>query len=159
LDAPSTCPRFAACVVRGVNNRAVTSSWMRERLRRAGLRSISPIVDVTNYVMLELGQPMHAYDLAKLKGGIRGRLAHAGESFTLLDGSDITADADTLLITDGQGPVGLAGIMGGVRTAVSADTTDVFLESAYFSPEAVMGRARRYGLVTDASQRFERGVD
>ena len=132
---------------------------MRERLRRAGLRSISPVVDVTNYVMLELGQPMHAYDLAKLHGGITVRLARAGEALTLLDGRTINAEADVLLIADGQGPVGLAGIMGGERTAVSAGTADVFFESAFFAPQAVLGRARRFGLTTDASQRFERGVD
>jgi phenylalanyl-tRNA synthetase beta chain len=116
-------------------------------------------VDVTNYVMHELGQPMHAYDLGKLKGGISARLAHAGEALTLLDGKAITAAADVLMIADAQGPVGLAGVMGGLRTAVTPETTDVFLESAFFSPEAVLGRARRFGLVTDASQRFERGVD
>jgi phenylalanyl-tRNA synthetase beta chain len=159
LEAPAACPRFAGCVVKGVNNRAATPLWLRERLRRAGLRAISPIVDVTNYVMLELGQPMHAYDLAKLQGGIRVRLARAGESLTLLDGRAFTAEADVLFIADASGPVGLAGIMGGLRTAVSGDTADVFLESAYFSPDAIMGRARRAGLTTDAGQRFERGVD
>ena len=159
LDAPAGCPRFAGCIVCGVDNRAMTPLWMRERLRRAGLRSISAVVDVTNYVMLELGQPMHAYDLGKLRGGIGVRLAHAGEALTLLDGREIKAEADVLLITDAAGPVGLAGIMGGARTAVTPETTDVFLESAYFSPEAVLGRARRFGLVTDAGQRFERGVD
>ncbi len=159
LEAPAACPRFAGCILRGVNNRAETPLWMRERLRRAGVRAISPVVDVTNYVMLELGQPMHAYDLKKLRGGIRVRLARAGELVTLLDGKAISAQADVLLITDHEGAVGLAGIMGGLRTAVSAETTDVFLESAYFSPDAVLGRARRLGLQTDASQRFERGVD
>lgn len=159
LEAPAGCPRFAGCIVRGINNRAATPVWLAERLRRAGVRSISPVVDVTNYVMLELGQPMHAYDLAKLKSGIRVRLARAGEEVTLLDGKTLKADADMLLITDAEGPVGLAGIMGGLRTAVQPETTDVFFESAYFSPEAVQGRGRRSGLLTDASQRFERGVD
>src|SRR5579872_5646860 len=159
LDAPAQCPSFAGCVVRGVNNRAVTPVWMRERLRRAGVRSISPVVDVTNYVMLELGQPMHAYDLAKLHGDIRVRMAHSGESLTLLDGKTIEAHDDVLLITDAAGPVGLGGIMGGERTAVSAETTDVFFEAAFFAPHAVAGRSRRWGMVTDASQRFERGVD
>ena len=159
LEAPAACPRFAGCILRGVNNRAEAPLWMRERLRRAGVRAISPVVDVTNYVMLELGQPMHAYDLKKLRGGIRVRRAHAAELVTLLDGQAINAPADVLLITDDEGAVGLAGIMGGLRTAVSAETTDVFLESAYFSPDAVLGRARRLGLQTDASQRFERGVD
>ncbi|GAC1451482.1 MAG: phenylalanine--tRNA ligase subunit beta [Steroidobacteraceae bacterium] len=159
LAAPAACPRFAGCIVRGINNRAATPLWLRERLRRAGMRPISPVVDVTNYVMHELGQPMHAYDLAKLEGGITARMARGGEAFTLLDGKDVTAEADVLLITDTAGPVGLAGIMGGLRTAVGPDTRDVFLESAYFAPAAVLGRSRRYGLVTDASQRFERGVD
>ena len=159
LEAPQACPRFVGCILRGVDNRAVTPLWMRERLRRAGVRSISPVVDVTNYVMLELGQPMHAYDLKKLKSGIRVRLAKEGEGVTLLDGTTIKAQSDMLLITDGQGPVGLAGIMGGLKTAVSPDTTEVFLESAFFTPEAILGRARRLGLQTDASQRFERGVD
>jgi len=159
LEAPAACPRFAGCILRGVNNRAETPLWMRERLRRAGVRAISPVVDVTNYVMIELGQPMHAYDLKKLKGEIRVRLARAAEPVTLLDGKAINAPTDVLLITDGEGAVGLAGIMGGLRTAVTAETTDVFLESAYFSPDAILGRARRLGLQTDASQRFERGVD
>jgi phenylalanyl-tRNA synthetase beta chain len=159
LADPAGCPRFAGCVVRGIDNGVPTPLWIRERLRRAGLRSITPLVDVTNYVMLELGQPMHAYDLAKLKGSITVRLARAGEALTLLDGTQVTAEPDVLLITDAEGPVGLAGIMGGERTAVTAGTTDVFFESAYFSPEAVLGRARRFGLTTDASQRFERGVD
>ena len=159
LEAPSACPKFVGCVVRGVDNGLATPVWLSERLRRAGVRSISPIVDVTNYVMLELGQPMHAYDLAKLRGDIRVRMAHAGESVTLLDGKTIEAAPDVLLITDAEGPVGLAGIMGGLRTSVSPETTDVFFEIAYFSPHAVIGRSRRWGLVTDASQRYERGVD
>ncbi|HEX8782641.1 MAG TPA: phenylalanine--tRNA ligase subunit beta, partial [Steroidobacteraceae bacterium] len=159
LAAPEACPRFAGCILRGIDNRAATPLWMRERLRRAGVRSITPVVDVTNYVMLELGQPMHAYDLGKLKEGITVRLARAGEALTLLDGKLVSAEADVLLITDGEGPVGLAGIMGGERTAVTPETTDVFFESAYFAPAAVLGHARRLGLATDASQRFERGVD
>jgi phenylalanyl-tRNA synthetase beta chain len=159
LDAPAACPTFVGCVIRGVNNRAATPMWLRERLRRAGVRSISPIVDVTNYVMLELGQPMHAYDLRKLRGDIRVRMARAGEPITLLDGRTVEAGPDVLLITDDEGPVGLAGIMGGQRTSVSDDTTDVFFEVAYFSPQAIAGRGRRWGLLTDASQRYERGVD
>jgi phenylalanyl-tRNA synthetase beta chain len=159
LEAPAACPRFAGCIVRGIDNRAAAPLWLRERLRRAGVRSISPVVDVTNYVMLELGQPMHAYDLAKLQGGIRVRLARAGETLTLLDGKELRVEPDMLLIADEEGAVGLAGIMGGLRTAVSADTREVFLESAFFAPAAILGRARRVGLVTDAGQRFERGVD
>jgi phenylalanyl-tRNA synthetase beta chain len=159
LDAPAACPTFVGCVVRGVDNRITTPLRIRERLRRAGLRSISPVVDVTNYVMLELGQPMHAYDLGKLRGEIRVRMAHEGEQITLLDGRTIEVSPDVLLITDGEGPVGLAGIMGGERTSVSPDTVDVFFEVAYFPPEAIVGRSRRWGMLTDASQRYERGVD
>jgi phenylalanyl-tRNA synthetase beta chain len=159
LDAPAACPTFVGCVVRGVNNRATTPLRVRERLRRAGVRSISPVVDVTNYVMLELGQPMHAYDLGKLRGEIRVRLAQEGEQVTLLDGKTIAASSDVLLITDRDGPVGLAGIMGGERTSVGPETVDVFFEVAYFPPEALAGRSRRWGMLTDASQRYERGVD
>jgi phenylalanyl-tRNA synthetase beta chain len=159
LDAPAACPTFVGCVIRGVNNKAATPLRIRERLRRAGVRSISPVVDVTNYVMLELGQPMHAYDLNKLNGEIRVRLAHAGEKITLLDGRTIEASPDVLFITDQSGPIGLAGIMGGEGSSVSADTTDVFFEVAYFSPDAIIGRARRWGLLTDAVQRYERGID
>ncbi len=159
LSAAAACPAFAGCIVRGVDNRAAAPLWMRERLRRAGVRSISPVVDVTNYVMLELGQPMHAYDLKRLERGIKVRLAQRGERLRLLDGRDIEADRDMLLITDARGPIGLAGIMGGERTAVSPETEEIFFESAYFSPAAILGRARRVGLTTDASQRFERGVD
>jgi phenylalanyl-tRNA synthetase beta chain len=159
LDAPIACPKFVGRIIRGVNNKAATPIWMRERLRRAGVRSISPVVDVTNYVMLELGQPMHAYDLGKLDGEIRARFGRHGEKITLLDGKSVEVHEDVLLITDGAGPVGIAGIMGGQRTAVSAETMDVFLEAAYFAPDAVIGRAMRWGLTTDASQRFERGVD
>jgi len=159
LDAPSGCPKFVGRVIRGVNNTAATPIWVRERLRRAGVRSISPVVDVTNYVMLELGQPMHAYDLAKLNGEIHARLGRAGEKITLLDGKAVEVQPDVLLITDAAGPVGIGGIMGGQRTAVGSETTDVFFEAAYFAPDAVIGRAMRWGLTTDASQRFERGVD
>jgi phenylalanyl-tRNA synthetase beta chain len=159
LDAPEACPRFAGRVIRGVDNRASTPQWMRERLRRAGLRSINPIVDATNYVMLDLGQPMHAYDVARLRGDIHVRLAVAGESLELLDGRQVSLESDILVIADEAGAVGVAGIMGGERTAVSADTTDVYLEVAYFSPQAIAGRPRRLAAQTDASQRFERGVD
>jgi phenylalanyl-tRNA synthetase beta chain len=159
LSAPSACPRLAGCIVRGIDNHAPTPEWMRERLRRAGVRSISAVVDVTNYVMLELGQPLHAYDLAKLKGGIEVRHARAGEAVALLDGRTFKADADMLVIADEGGPVGLAGIMGGLESAVAPETRDIFFESAFFYPAAVLGRARRLGLVTDAGQRFERGVD
>jgi phenylalanyl-tRNA synthetase beta chain len=159
LEDKAGCPKFVGRVIRGIDNRAPTPMWMRERLRRCGVRSISPVVDVTNYVMLELGQPMHAYDLRKLKGEIVVRLGKPGEPATLLDGNTVTTGPDVLLITDREGPVGVAGVMGGQRTSVSAETTDVFLEVAYFSPDAVRGRSRRWGMNTDASQRYERGVD
>ena len=153
------CPKFAGRLIRGVNNRAPTPLWLRERLRRAGLRSISPVVDVTNYVLQELGQPMHAYDAAKLQGGITVRKARAQESLTLLDGKAVSLADDMLVIADTVRAVGLAGVMGGERTAVSAGTADVFFEVAWFEPQAIAGRARRLGLTTDASQRYERGVD
>ena len=159
LSAASAGPKFAGRVIRGINNKAATPVWMRERLRRAGVRSISPVVDVTNFVLLELGQPMHAYDLAKLQGEIDVRMARAEEPITLLDDRTVKLDADTLVISDRTGPVGVAGIMGGNRTSVSDDTVDVFFEVAYFAPDAIAGRARRIGLHTDASQRYERGVD
>ncbi len=159
LQAPAACPRFAGCVLRGIDNDTPTPIWITERLRRAGVRSISLVVDVTNYVMLELGQPMHAYDLARLAGEIRVRFAQDGESVRLLDGRTVQVGSDVLLICDDAGPAGLAGIMGAERTAVSRETRDIFLEVAYFSPDAVIGRALRWGLATDASQRFERGVD
>ncbi|MEX1993641.1 MAG: phenylalanine--tRNA ligase subunit beta, partial [Steroidobacteraceae bacterium] len=159
LEAPAGCPRFAGRVIQGVDPVARTPLWMRERLRRAGLRPISPVVDVTNYVMLELGQPMHAYDLRRLSGHIEVRAARPGERLRLLDGRDIAIEPDTLVIADATGPVGLAGIMGGEKSGIAADTTDVFCELAYFAPDAIAGRARRYGMQTDASQRFERGVD
>lgn len=159
LEAPAACPRFAGRVIKGIDPKAGTPVWMRERLRRAGLRPIGPVVDVTNYVMLELGQPLHAYDLRRLSSHIDVRMAKGGERLTLLDGREIALDPDMLVIADATGPVGLAGIMGGEKSGVAADTTDVFLEGAFFAPDAVAGRARRYGLVTDASQRFERGVD
>jgi phenylalanyl-tRNA synthetase beta chain len=132
---------------------------MRERLRRAGLRPISAIVDVTNYVMLELGQPMHAYDLRELEGGIVVRRARAGEVLRLLDGRDVALDESVMIIADRAKPLALAGVMGGDHSGIGADTTDVLLEVAFFRPDAIVGRGRRYGLVTDASQRFERGVD
>ena len=159
LSAPAACPKLVSRVVRGINNQGASPLWLRERLRRAGLRPISPVVDVTNYVLLELGQPMHAYDLAKLKGGLDARLANADEPITLLDGKEIKLTNDVLVIADAQGPVGMAGVMGGARTACTASTGDVLFEAAYFAPAAIAGRGRRYGLVTDAGQRFERGVD
>ncbi len=159
LNAGASCPRFVGRVLRGLSTEARTPLWMRERLRRAGVRPIQPIVDVTNFVMLELGQPLHAYDLTKLDRSIEARFARPNESVTLLDGRTVTLSDDMLVIADARGPVGLAGIMGGKATAVSDSTESVFLESAFFAPAAIAGRARRIGLHTDASLRFERGID
>jgi phenylalanyl-tRNA synthetase beta chain len=159
LRAPGDCPRYVGRVIRGVDPTAQTPVWMVERLRRAGVRPLGPLVDVTNYVMLELGQPMHAFDLAHLQDGIVVRRAAPGEGLTLLDGSRIELDPDVLLIADHHGPLALAGIMGGEGSGCSDDTRDVFLESAFFSPLALVGRARRFGLHTESSHRFERGVD
>ena len=159
LGAPQACARFAGRVIRGLDPAAPTPLWMRERLRRAGIRSLGPLVDVTNYVMLELGQPMHAYDLRQLNERIDVRFARSGERLELLDDTEIELADDMLVIADATAPVGLAGIMGGKKSGIASDTTDVFLESAWFAPAAIVGRARRLGLLTDASQRFERGVD
>jgi len=159
LRAGDRCPRFVGRLVKGLDPNARTPLWMRERLRRAGLRAIQPVVDVTNYVMLELGQPLHAYDATKLEGHIEARLGARGETLTLLDGRSVDLDDDLLVIADARGPVGLAGVMGGESSAVSEATTEIFLEAAFFAPAAIAGRARRFGLHTDASQRFERGVD
>ncbi len=159
LEAAEACPRYVGRVLHNVDLSASTPLWMQERLRRSGVRSIDPVVDVTNYVMLELGQPMHAFDLAQLNGSIRVRMADAGEKLTLLDGQEITLNADTLLIADEQRPLAIAGVMGGEQSGVGAQTRDIFLESAFFAPIALAGRARSYGLHTDSSHRFERGVD
>jgi phenylalanyl-tRNA synthetase beta chain len=159
VDVPAACPTFVGRVIRGVNNRMATPAWLQERLQGAEIRSVSPIVDVTNYVLLELGQPMHAYDLSTLRGEIRVRNARAAERLQLLDLRIVDLETDMLVIADREAVVGLAGIMGGARTAVAAATTDVFLEVAYFAPDAIRGRARRLGLKTDASQHYERGVD
>ncbi|MGB5063713.1 MAG: phenylalanine--tRNA ligase subunit beta, partial [Candidatus Competibacter sp.] len=156
---PADCPRYVGRVIRGVDPAAATPLWMKERLRRAGIRSLGPLVDVTNYVMLELGQPMHAFDLGRLSGGIEVRRARPGERLELLTGAVVEPDGQTLLITDHNGPLALAGIMGGEISSCTEATRDVFLESAFFAPASIAGRARRYGLQTDASYRFERGVD
>jgi phenylalanyl-tRNA synthetase beta chain len=159
LIEPAGCPRFAGRLVRGIDPAAKSPTWMVERLRRAGLRGLSPVVDVTNYVMLELGQPLHAYDAALLQGPIRPRLARQGEKVTLLDEKQVELNEETLVITDDSGPIGIAGIMGGLTTAVTGKTTDVFFEGAFWPPDFMAGRARAYGMHTDASLRFERGVD
>tara|TARA_Y100000389_G_C17468116_1_gene527633 strand:- start:3344 stop:5725 length:2382 start_codon:yes stop_codon:yes gene_type:complete len=159
LIEPNACPRFVGQVIRGIKINAKTPIWMKEQLRRSGLRSISPIVDITNYVMLELGQPLHAYDLNKLDGPVKPRMSKEGESLTLLDEKTISLNDNTLVITDDSGPIGIAGIMGGFKTAVTHQTQDIFLESAFFPQNIISGRARIYGMHTDASIRFERGVD
>lgn len=158
LLAKAACPQYAGRVIRGINPNASTPLWMQEKLRRSGLRSLSPVVDVTNYVLLELGQPLHAFDLQKLHQGIEVRLAKAGEQLLLLDGQTVQLMEGTLVIADAKGPLAMAGIMGGEASAVHADTIDIFLESAFFSPEQIAGKARQYGLHTDSSHRFERGV-
>ena len=153
------CPRYLGRVIKGIDLTQPSPNWMVERLRRCGLRSIDPVVDVTNYVLIELGQPMHAFDLNQIHEGIVVRMAKVQEKLTLLDGQEVELDEQTLLITDGNGPVAIAGVMGGERSGVQTDTQDVFLECAYFAPLAIAGTARRYGLHTDASHRYERGVD
>jgi len=159
IRAGGACPRYAGRVIKGVDPQAETPLWMKERLRRSGIRPISPLVDVTNYVLIELGQPMHAFDLGKLAGGIVVRMADAGETLTLLDGQEVELADDVLVIADHEKVQAMAGVMGGEASAVSDATTDIFLESAFFAPEAIAGRARRFGLHTDSSHRFERGVD
>jgi phenylalanyl-tRNA synthetase beta chain len=159
LAAPDACSRYAGRIIRGVDATRPTPLWMKERLRRCGVRSISIVVDITNYVMLELGQPMHAFDLAAISGGIRVRFATEGEPLTLLDGTMLKLPADALVIADDTAPLALAGVMGGQASGVGAATRDILLESAWFEPIGLSRTARRHGLHTDASHRFERGVD
>ncbi len=159
ITAGQQGPRYVGRVIKGINQNTASPLWLQEKLRRAGNRSIDPVVDVTNFVLLELGQPMHAFDLNTLKQGINVRMAEQGEPLTLLDGQEIKLNADTLVIADAERAVAMAGIMGGLDTSVTADTKDIFLESAFFDPIAIAGRARNYGLHTDSSHRFERGVD
>ena len=153
------CGRFAGRVIRNVDAAAPTPEWMRRRLERAGQRSISALVDVTNYVMLELGRPLHVYDQDKLRGAIDVRWGRKGEKVLLLNGQEVDVDPSVLCITDDSGPIGLGGIMGGESTKAEATTRNLFLESAFFHPDAIAGRARRYNFASDASHRFERGVD
>ncbi len=159
LLAPEDCPRYVGRIVRDIDVNARTPDWMSERLKRAGMRPINPVVDVTNYVMHELGQPMHAFDLEKIRGGIRVRRAHQGESLVLLDDSTVRLDARNLVIADHEGAMALAGIMGGKHSAISGVTRHIYLEAAFFSPSQMLGKARELGMNTDASHRFERGVD
>lgn len=159
VDAPEACPRYLGRVVKGINVAAATPLWMKEKLRRCGIRSIDPVVDVTNFVLLELGQPMHAFDLDRLQGGIIVRMAEEGEALTLLDGTEAKLSADTLVIADHHNALAMGGIFGGEHSGVNGETQNVLLECAFFSPLAITGRARRQGLHTDASHRYERGVD
>lgn len=159
LAAGAEAPRYVGRVIEGINARAATPLWMAERLRRSGVRPVSLLVDITQYVMLELGQPMHAFDLGTLQGSIGVRRSRAGEALKLLDGRDAALDDSFLVITDADRPIALAGLMGGFDTRVTDDTTAVFLEAAHFAPAAIMGRGRKLGLHTDAGHRFERGVD
>ncbi|TMP35862.1 phenylalanine--tRNA ligase subunit beta [Pseudoalteromonas rubra] len=153
------CPRYLGRVVKGINLDAVTPLWMVEKLRRSGIRSIDPVVDITNYVLLELGHPMHAFDLNAIEGGIKVRSAAENEELVLLDGNTAKLKPSTLVIADHNKALAMAGIFGGENSGVKEGTTDILLESAFFSPLAIAGQARSYGLHTDASHRYERGVD
>lgn len=159
ISAPTGCNRYVGRIISGIPKNMTTPIWMQERLRRSGVRSISPIVDVTNYIMIEMGQPMHAFDLEKVKGGIDVRFARDGETLTLLDGKTISLNESSLLISDHEKPLALAGVMGGANSEVSESTTDILLESAYFDPLTIRATARDFGLSTDGSYRWERGVD
>ena len=159
IEVPNACPRYLGRLINGVNAKAITPLWMQERLRRSGLRSLGPLVDVTNYVLLELGQPLHVFDAEKLSGGITVRWAKADESVTLLNNEVVKLDNEALVIADDEKVLALAGIMGGNDSAVSEKTHSLFLECAFFTPLAIAGKARRFGLHTDSSHRFERGVD
>ena len=162
IEAGEACPRYLGRVIKGINLNAQTPLWMVEKLRRCGIRSIDPVVDVTNYVLLELGHPMHAFDLAKIDGGINVRFANKDEKLTLLDENEVTLKDKTLVIadtgSDGKA-LAIAGIFGGLDSGVTNQSTDIFLESAFFAPLAILGKARQYGLHTDASHRYERGID
>lgn len=159
VKATEACPRYLSRVIKNVNAKAETPIWMQEKLRRCGIRSIDAIVDITNYVMLEQGQPMHAFDLAKIDGGIVVRMAEQDEKLTLLDGNEAKLNNNTLVIADQNKALAIAGIFGGQESGVTSETTDIMLECAFFAPDHIRGRARAYGLHTDSSLRFERGVD
>ncbi|MDX1588486.1 MAG: phenylalanine--tRNA ligase subunit beta [Oleiphilaceae bacterium] len=159
VDAPQACPRYIGRIIHNVDMSAESPLWLQERLRRSGIRAIDPVVDVTNYVMLETGQPLHAFDYHRIHQGIVVRMAQEGESLTLLDGQSVTLSGETLVIADHQGPLAMAGIMGGEGSGVGPETRDILLESAFFDPITIAGKARSHGLHTDSSHRFERGVD
>ncbi|QWZ60433.1 phenylalanine--tRNA ligase subunit beta [Acinetobacter pittii] len=152
-------PRYLGRVVKNVNVKAATPEWMEQALARSGIRTHSILVDVTNYVLMELGQPMHAFDLAKIEGTVHVRQAQPQEKLQLLNDQEVELKEDIMVIADDQKALAIAGIMGGLASSVTDDTTDIFLESAFFAPLAIAGRARRFGLHTDSSQRYERGVD
>ena len=159
VSALDACPRYSGRVISGVNAKAQTPTWMVKRLERCGLRSISALVDVTNYVLIELGQPLHAFDLNKLNGDIEVRFARAGEKLKLLNEQTIDLENDMLVIADAKAPIALAGVMGGADSSVDDSTVDIFLESAFFEPSVIVGKSRRLGFSSDSSYRFERGVD
>lgn len=159
IDAAEACPRYLGRVIKGIDIHAPTPLWMKEKLRRCGIRSIDAVVDITNYILLELGQPMHAFDLERIEGGIIVRMAEEGEKLTLLDESEVTLSNDTLVIADHRRALAMGGIFGGAESGVSETTRNILLECAWFNPLSIAGRARRHGLHTDASHRFERGVD
>ncbi|MCQ8129709.1 phenylalanine--tRNA ligase subunit beta [Methylomonas rivi] len=159
VEAPDACPVYLGRLIKNINQAAVTPLWMQERLRRCGVRSLSPVVDVTNYILLELGQPLHAFDADKLSAPIVVRYSRAGENLSLLNDQTIELDGEALVIADQQQALALAGVMGGSSSAVSEATQDIFLECAFFSPLGIAGKARKFGLHTDSSHRFERGVD
>ncbi|MBA6326697.1 phenylalanine--tRNA ligase subunit beta [Colwellia sp. MB02u-6] len=159
LSAEKACPRYLGRVIKNINIKAQTPLWIVEKLRRCGTRSIDPVVDVTNYVLLEQGHPMHAFDLSAIEGGINVRYANEGEKLTLLDGNEVSLSPQTLVIADQEKALAMAGIFGGLASGVTSDSIDIFLESAFFAPLAILGKARQYGLHTDASHRYERGID
>ena len=159
LDSPEHCPRYLGRIIRNINRKAVSPQWLQEKLRRSNIKCIDPVVDVTNYVLMELGQPMHAFDFDRLDRGIRVRLARKDEKLTLLDGKETKLIPDTLVIADESKCLAIAGVIGGLESSVQENTQHIFLESAFFSPTAIAGKARSYGLQTDAAHRFERGVD
>lgn len=159
ISAPDLCGRFSGRVIRGVNAHAATPAWMVQRLERAGQRSISALVDISNYVMLELGRPTHVFDLDKIHGGLDVRWGRKGEQLKLLNGNTVEIDEQVGVIADDKEIESLAGIMGGDSTAVTLDTTNIYLEAAFWWPEAIQGRSRRFNFSTDAGHRFERGVD
>ncbi|MHA0981059.1 phenylalanine--tRNA ligase subunit beta [Kosakonia cowanii] len=159
VEAQEACPRYLGRLVKGISVSAPTPLWMKEKLRRCGIRSIDAVVDVTNYVLLELGQPMHAFDSDRLEGGIVVRMAKEGETLVLLDGNEAKLSTDTLVIADQKNALAMGGIFGGEHSGVNSETKNVLLECAFFNPLSITGRARRHGLHTDASHRYERGVD